>query len=84
MISRRLASLILIIPVVALFQGCSLNRTTNPRSPTDVFFDTAEVLIDVFADDSCRDQLELKKRRKWQCDNLSAEELNELGITKQK
>lgn len=82
MISKTVSPLIIFVSILVLFPGCSFNRTRDPRSASEVFFDVAEGVIDMFSEDLTRDQIELKKRRNWQRENLSTAELNELGITR--
>ena len=76
-----------IFPVILLSFGCAHMRSSEPRTATEVFFDTAETLITMFETDELtvernRARETVERRRKWQCENLSETELRELGVNK--
>ncbi len=72
------------IAMLVLTAGCARNRQLDRRSPSEVFVD----VVCGFFDESDYERYNrennevLAKRRKWQCENLSASELAELDVRK--
>lgn len=69
--------------LLILLPGCAFKRPAEPPSAEDVFFDVADAMLEIFDSmSSSAEESMSEKRRKWQCENLSPKELNDLGVTK--
>jgi hypothetical protein len=76
-----------IFAVPFLFSGCAHTRNHKSRTASDIFFDTTEAMINIFATDDqeeqcIRDRAPAERRRKWECENLSDSELRDRDISK--
>ena len=77
----------LIILSALLLPSCALNRNSEPRTASDLFFDTTDAIFGMletneFDEDLKRNRDAAEKRQEWQCENLNDLELRELGINK--
>ncbi|QEG21512.1 hypothetical protein MFFC18_13680 [Mariniblastus fucicola] len=70
--------------ILLVSSGCTASRNTDPRSPSEVFFDVMFGILEQTDDERFDEQNRsaLEKRRQWQCENLSESELSDLGIRK--